>query len=189
LGRILTQWPRRAYGTIIADPPWPLRGGKGGKAGYSKTMSADCHYPLMTVKQITELRVRDIALPDSHLYMWVIDQFLEDAFGVMRAWGFRFVRTRCWYMDDESYGLGQYYRTNHQIVMFGVRGQPPYARINGKRPCVDSAFPHSRMRHSQKPWDVHEGAELVSYGPRIELFARQQRKGWDSWGNELLQER
>lgn len=62
MGRILTHWPRSNYGTIIADPPWPLRGGKNGKAAYSKTMSADVQYPLMSFKQIQSLRVGDIAV-------------------------------------------------------------------------------------------------------------------------------
>lgn len=187
MGRILTQWPTKNYGTIVADPPWPLRGGKNGKAAYSKTMSADTQYPLMSFKQIRELRVLDVAMPDSHLYLWAVSMYLPEALEVMRVWGFRYVTNRVWYMDDDSVGLGQYYRTKHQLCLFGVRGQPPYARDgDGKRPCVDSAFPHARMGHSRKPWDVHEGAELVSPGPRIELFARRQRKGWDSWGNELL---
>lgn len=27
--------------------------------------------------------------------------------------------------------------------------------------------------------------ELVSYAPRIEIFAREQFPGWDAWGNEV----
>lgn len=27
--------------------------------------------------------------------------------------------------------------------------------------------------------------ETVSYGPMIELFAREQRSGWDAWGLEV----
>jgi N6-adenosine-specific RNA methylase IME4 len=190
MGRILTHWPKSSYGTILADPPWPLRGGKGGRQGYSKTMSADVQYPLMSFRQIESLRVGDVAMPDSHLYLWTVSMYLPEALAVMRAWGFRYVTNLSWYMDDQSVGLGQYFRTKHQLCLFGVRGQPPYARDDkGKRPCVDSAFPSPRRRHSQKPWDVHEAAELVSPGPRIELFARQPRKGWDSWGNELLRPR
>lgn len=41
-------------------------------------------------------------------------------------------------------------------------------------------------RHSQKPDIVrHKILDLVGDLPRIELFARQSAKGWDSWGNEL----
>ena len=161
MGRILIQWPRSNYGTIIADPPWPLRGGKNGKAAYSKTMSADVQYPLMSFKQIQSLRVSDVAMPDSHLYLWAVSMYLPEALDTMRAWGFRYVTNLSWHMDDESVGLGQYFRTKHQLCLFGVKGRPPYARSEtGKRPCVDSSFASPRRRHSQKPWD--------------------------SWGNELL---
>lgn len=187
MGRVLQQWPRGNYGTIIADPPWPLRGGKGGTQGYSKTMSADVQYNIMTVKQIAALRVQDIAMPDSHLYMWVVSMYLQDGLAVMREWGFRYVTNVAWFMDDESVGLGQYFRTKHQLCLFGVRGQPPYRRDEetGKRPAVPSAFASKRMGHSQKPSFIHWAAEQVSPGPRIELFARRRVKGWDAWGNEL----
>jgi N6-adenosine-specific RNA methylase IME4 len=182
---------RRSYGTILADPPWPMRGGKGGRQGYSKTMSPDVHYPLMTVNQIAALRVRDIAMPDSHLWLWVPSMYVPDGLAVMDAWGFRYVTNACWYKTGERVGLGQYLRTKHELCLFGVRGRPPYARDlrTGKRPCVESAFEHDRMGHSRKPDDIHRAAELLSPAPRIELFARRPQKGWDTWGNELLKDR
>ena len=27
--------------------------------------------------------------------------------------------------------------------------------------------------------------EKVSYGPRVELFAREAHEGWDVWGNQV----
>ena len=41
-------------------------------------------------------------------------------------------------------------------------------------------------RHSEKPNDFRIAIEkLCGEADRIELFARQQFDGWDSWGNEL----
>jgi N6-adenosine-specific RNA methylase IME4 len=149
------------------------------------------HYPLMTVNQIAALRVRDVAMPDSHLWLWVPSMYLPDGLAVMDAWGFRYVTNACWYKTGERVGLGQYLRTKHELCLFGVRGRPPYARDlkTGKRPCVESAFEHDRMGHSRKPDDIHWMAEQLSPGPRIELFARRPAKGWDSWGNELITNR
>ena len=44
-----------------------------------------------------------------------------------------------------------------------------------------------RLPHSVKPDAFYDLVERVSPGPRLELFARTQRLGWDSWGNECLQ--
>lgn len=54
----------KQYGTILADPPWPERGGGKIKRG------ADRHYPLMDLTDI--------------LALWVKGE-------VMKAWGFRYV--------------------------------------------------------------------------------------------------
>jgi N6-adenosine-specific RNA methylase IME4 len=38
--------------------------------------------------------------------------------------------------------------------------------------------------HSRKPDRVRADIEAMFDGPYVELFARSQRPGWDSWGNE-----
>lgn len=185
MGRALEQWPKRNYGVILADPPWPLRGGKGGRQGYSKTMSADVQYPVMTVKQIKALRVGDISMPDSHLFLWVPSMYVPDGLSVMGEWGFRYVTNVCWVKTGGRIGLGQYFRTAHELCLFGVKGHVPYARVDGKRPTIPSVFYADRGRHSAKPATIHWVAEQLSPAPRIELFARSRRKGWDAWGNQL----
>lgn len=42
-----------------------------------------------------------------------------------------------------------------------------------------------RSRHSAKPLAFYDLVERVSPAPRLELFAREKRLGWDSWGNEI----
>ena len=44
----------------------------------------------------------------------------------------------------------------------------------------------SKREHSRKPKTMREMIELVSYAPRIELFAREKFDGWDYWGNEII---
>jgi N6-adenosine-specific RNA methylase IME4 len=39
--------------------------------------------------------------------------------------------------------------------------------------------------HSAKPSEFFEMVEAVSPAPRLELFARPRREGWDAWGNEV----
>ena len=41
------------------------------------------------------------------------------------------------------------------------------------------------MKHSKKPELFQDIIELQSNKPRIELFARRNRDGWDVWGDEV----
>jgi N6-adenosine-specific RNA methylase IME4 len=45
-----------------------------------------------------------------------------------------------------------------------------------------SWFEWKRGKHSEKPPAALDLIEQVSPGPYVELFARRQRLGWDSWG-------
>jgi len=42
-----------------------------------------------------------------------------------------------------------------------------------------------RREHSRKPDEIYARIEALVPGPYLELFARQQRPGWDSWGHEV----
>ena len=109
------------YEIIYADPPWNERG-----AGKSKR-GADRHYPLMKTTDIIKIqvenqRISEIALPDSFLFLWVTDNFLEDGLEVMKAWGFKYKRTFVWCKN--SIGLGFYARGQHELCLLGVQWQP-----------------------------------------------------------------
>lgn len=84
----------------------------------------------------------------------------------------------------QHYAQGRYTRGTTEHVMFAVRGTCPAL-------CHDlpSAFVHpgrwpDRL-HSEKPPVIHDWAERLSPGPRLELFARRTRPGWDAIGDEL----
>jgi len=65
--------------------------------------------------------------------------------------------------------------------LIATKGKP--TRINaGVHIIIDTPI----ERHSKKPNEVRDKiVELVGDLPRIELFAREKVKGWDSWGNEV----
>lgn len=84
----------------------------------------------------------------------------------------------------QHYSQGHYTRGTTEHVMFAVRGQCP-ALVHD----LPSAFIHpgrwpGRL-HSEKPATIHEWAERMSPGPRLELFSRRSRVGWDMLGDEL----
>jgi N6-adenosine-specific RNA methylase IME4 len=173
----MLKFPKRKYKTIYADPPWPESGGGKIKRG------ADRHYRLMTVKQIAALSVSCLADDNCHLYLWITNNYLPAGLEVMAAWGFRYVTAITWMKD--RIGLGQYFRGMTEHCLFGVRGRLPYKVIGGKRQQGRTGFTAPKGRHSEKPDEMRQMIETVSYEPRIELFAREACPGWDAWGDEI----
>ena len=80
-------------------------------------------------------------------------------------------------------GLGQYFRGQHEILLFGVRGKGYNVKTDDK--TIGSWINAPRGRHSQKPSEFYDLIEARSHGPHLEMFARSNREGWISWGNEV----
>lgn len=129
------------------------------------------------------LDISAISEPNSHLYLWVTNNFLPDGLAIMKAWGFDYKTTITWAKD--RFGLGQYFRGQTEHLLFGVKGNLPYKVVDGKRAQGRTLVTASRTEHSVKPQAFRQMIERVSYEPRIELFARQKTEGWDVWGNEV----
>lgn len=167
------------YRAIYADPPWPERGGGKIKRG------ADKHYKLMTVREIMDIPIHNLAHPDGcHLYLWTTNNYLPAALECVKAWEFEYVTTITWTKD--RIGLGQYYRGMTEHCIFATtKKRLPYKIIDGKRQQGVTGFYEPKTIHSRKPAKMREMIETVSYEPRIELFAREQREGWSCWGDEI----
>lgn len=189
------------YKTIYADPPWSEIGGGAIKRG------ADRYYNVMRTKDICRVPVWDISSTNCHLYLWVTNNYFQDGLKVMEAWGFRYVTMITWVKATKYYGyetnmfeaekfdplyklqnpgLGQYYRGLTEHCLFGVKGRLPYKTKDGKRQqgCTALLAPRTK-KHSQKPEEMREMIQRVSYPPYVELFARKPSPGWDVWGNEV----
>lgn len=167
----------KKYQVIYADPPWNESGGGKIKRG------ADKHYDLMKTKDIIALPIANIADENCHLYLWVTNNFLKDGLKVMEEWGFRYVTTITWMKD--KIGLGQYFRGMTEQCLFSVKGKLPYKIIDDKRQQGRTGFYAPKTIHSEKPSEMRNMIEKVSYEPMIELFARQEVDGWDCWGDEV----
>jgi N6-adenosine-specific RNA methylase IME4 len=82
-----------------------------------------------------------------------------------------------------SIGMGNYVRQQHEHLLMARRGEFPLPE-SALRP--GSIIEAPRREHSRKPDQVYEMIErMYPELPRIELFARQARPGWDAWGNEI----
>lgn len=181
-----------SYRTIVADPPWPQKGGgplKGGHAeGFIGTSgSQPMPYQTMAVGEIAAMRVADLAHPAGcHLYLWTTNGFIESAFRVVEAWGFSYSTLLVWAKNPMGGGLGGAYGISTEYCLFARRGKAPaLSRVRGtwfnwKRPYDERGKP----KHSAKPPEFYSMVEAVSPNPRLEMFARESREGWDAWGNQ-----
>jgi N6-adenosine-specific RNA methylase IME4 len=256
------------YRTIVADPPWPI-GDFPQWFASEKGGTVKRPYDVMTLDEIKALPIREMSDnvdQDAHLYLWTIDQHLEAAFGVARAWGFHHSATLVWCKPQRPGGLGGVFPSNCEYVLFCRRPKvvtrPDVLRVTtyladaadrsgvGRRE-VDLALGTSDMagwwlsridtrcacpsweqferikrivgagesvddlvcelnarkgtaefqpfaradgrwfqwpvaEHSRKPEAFLDLVEQVSPGPRLEMFSRRARLGWDTWGDEAL---
>jgi N6-adenosine-specific RNA methylase IME4 len=117
----------------------------------------------------------------SHLYLWITNNFLLDGIMVMQRLGYRYVTMRTWAKD--RIGLGYYWRGQTEPCLFGVRGKLP-PKVRTESTLIGKGIV-KRGRHSEKPAVFFEEVERVSHGPYLELFARTERPGWTTWGNEI----
>lgn len=77
-------------------------------------------------------------------------------------------------------GTGYWTRANTEVCLLATRGRP--ARLHAD---VHQAIVSPRREHSRKPDQIHDRIERLVGGPYCELFARQSRKGWKCWGNQI----
>jgi N6-adenosine-specific RNA methylase IME4 len=166
--------PGTLYGVIYADPPWSYENG-GSQGGIGK------EYPTMTDAEICALPVRDIAAKNSVLYMWATMPRLEVAFDVIRAWGYTYKTGAAW--DKQRLGIGYWFRGQHELLLVGTRGKvsPPPSDLR-----ISSVIKCKSGLHSRKPDYVRDRiAAWFPDVPRLEMFTRTKRPGWDAFGNQV----
>lgn len=158
------------YRTIVADPPWRLP-----KAGATK-LNASKFYSTMTLEDICAVPVADLATPDAHLWLWGINSMMEEAYAVVRAWGFRPCTLLTW--CKPAPGVGHYLRNNTEHAILATRGKP----MTPETKPLSTWYLWARGAHSVKPPAFYDIVHTVSPGPYVELFCRRPIMGWDSWG-------
>lgn len=186
------------YRTIVADPPWEQKGGpawdgRGEDTAVARNSGTRTNsrtrplpYPPMSVEEIAGLPVEPHAADDAHLYIWVTNRYVEQVFNVARAWGFKPVSLLTWCKPPMGKGLGGAYVQTTEFILFARRGKEvrlcrsdtswwEWSRVHGAKSAI----------HSAKPDAFLDKVEQVSPAPRLELFARRSRLGWERWGNEV----
>lgn len=170
------------YGAILMDPPWHFRTYSGATAVPQRT-GVD-PYPTMTFPELCALPVRELAAKNCALFMWVVDSHLEESLDLIFHWGFKF-KTVAFVWEKltinglPKIGMGYWTRKQTEICLLATKGSPR-RQDKGVRQLIQA----QRREHSRKPDEIYERIERLVPGPYMELFARQQWPGWDTWGNE-----
>ena len=178
-------FPKKKYKIIYADPAWHFQNYNNANA----QTNPENHYKTMSMKDIGNLPVNEIADDNCVLFMWCTDPLLNKQIPIVEKWGFQYKTVGFhWVKTNKNKSKNLYFksvgywtRANNEICILATKGKPK--RI-GKN--VDRLVVADRREHSRKPDCVRDRIiELCGDLPRIELFARERVIGWDSWGNEL----
>lgn len=164
---------------VLADPPWPHANGSRTNSGKSPK------YPLMTLREVAALggAVSQMAGDDAVLYLWATTPHLPGAIETIAAWGFTYRSLHVW--RKTKIACGFWARSNAEIVLIGERGRPCAPIGSMLMPTILEGVAEAQA-HSSKPTVVHEIIERQWGASRkIELFARQNRPGWECYGSDL----
>lgn len=197
-------WPfgavnRSSAAVIYSDPDWLFK-------NYStkgERKNPNQHYQCSSVEEIAAMPVNELAAPDCVLFMWSTFPMLPEALHVMKAWGFEYKSGGAWAKMTTTgtkwqFGTGYVFRSAAELFLVGKRGNPKQRDTKEARSvrnligeddllCSGCAFGVAApiREHSRKPDRMYEMIETLFDGPYVELFARNTRPGWQSWGNEV----
>lgn len=174
-----------SFRVICADPPWSFDDRLPGPG-----RGAAKNYDVMSINDICRMPLPELAA-DALLFMWRVSSQVEEAYRVVRTWGFTPKAEIVWQKVTppgkktpggvKHFGMGRYVRASHETCIIAVKGRPEILAKN-----IRSTFEAPTGVHSEKPeFFYREIVERLSAGPYCELFARKMRPGWVSFGNEL----
>ena len=169
------------YRTILIDPPWDIKFDLPWGQGKKK------QYDTMTLEEIRNMPISTLAADECDLFLWTTQTYLPMAFDLLKAWNFKYHITLTW---DKGSGLsmfGFYRRT--EFCIYAYKGKIGIEKEGQTIPTKIEEIPDLFMErtkfHSRKPQILYKYIEAKTKEPRLELFARSKRTGWDVWGNQV----
>lgn len=191
------------YDVILVDIPWKYRVWS---EATGQGRSAESHYKTMTIEEVCSLgdKVKSYANKNCVLFLWTTWPTIFDYVPrVFDAWGFKYktLGFEWWKLNKRWYnyytplmmptytqlerifafGMGYYTRANSEPCLIATKGNMPVA-VRNERNFIISPI----REHSRKPDEQYQKIEnLYPDMKYLELFARYERKGWDSIGFEL----
>lgn len=156
--------PRGPFDVIVIDPPWPYR-------------SEKSPYPSLSLDQVRELPIGELAAKDTVLWIWTTNAMMRHVYPLLDAWGFAEKTVLTWHKTRSTTGAWLLNTTEHAVL--AVRGSPVVALT------TETTLLTARNReHSRKPDEFYALVEQLCPGRRLDMFARETRRGWTTWGLE-----
>lgn len=173
------------YDVVLMDPPW-LYYGSG-----SKWAAAAKHYDCLPTDRLAQYPppLNDPGV----VFMWTTSAFMADAITLLGLWGlhyrgvsFVWVKTK---KDGSPIGAqGVRPSITKPLTEFVIagstkkKGRPLPLHSESVRQTVFA----QRREHSRKPHEVMERIEeMYPQARKLEMYSRESRVGWDSWGLEV----
>jgi len=168
-----------SWDMIMVDPPWQLK--TYSEKGQAK--APERHYKTLPIAQIKKFPVADLASPNAVLWCWCTNPMLDQQIEVVKYWGFKYVTCGAWLKITKNgkigFGTGHRLRGSHEPFIIATIGRPDTSK------SIRSAFLAPLRENSRKPDEAYEVAEKMMPGARrADIFSRQERPGWTSWGDE-----
>ncbi len=169
--KIIPEPPKGRYNVIVIDPPWPY-----GTKYDPDTRRVASPYPEMALEEIANIKIP--AHDDCILWLWTTNRFMHDAYHLLERWGFEAKTILTWVKD--RIGIGVWLRGQSEHCILATKGHPQIRLTN------QTTIIHGKVReHSRKPDEFYKMAEELCLGKRrLDMFSREERDGWDQWGNE-----
>jgi N6-adenosine-specific RNA methylase IME4 len=176
---------RHRYGAILIDAALQV-----GSSNHPSSRSAARHYPVLSADAIAALPVAALAAPDCVLLSWALWPELPVALDLIKGWGFEYKSDGfIWVKQNPNgeglwTGMGAWTRSNTEPCLLAVKGNPKRLARD-----IHQVIMAPVREHSRKPDEIYDRIERLVGGPYLELFARQERPGWMSWGHEVAADR
>lgn len=165
------------FDIISFDPPWPYEGESKEITTYDPNGRRVANpYPEMSIEQIKQIEVS--SSDNSVVFLWTTHKFLNDAFDILKTWGFQYKATLVW--DKEKMGMGAWLRMQCEFCLIGIKGKPYWDNTKYR-----DIIRESRREHSRKPDSFFEMVENITLGRKLEYFSREKRNGWEVFGNDI----
>ena len=184
---IVTPLHSGKYQCLVIDPPWNQ--GKTGKRSVRPHQTTILDYATMSKDELRNLPVNEWAASQAFLWLWATNSkdrktgepILKIAFDLLESWNFTFYTMITWNKKTGPCPFGPYQIITEHIL-FAYKGKCIFPRkCLGK---IQNLFTDTPTAHSVKPNSFYE--EIVKWfdGPRLDIFARQKRNGFDGWGDQ-----
>lgn len=155
--------PTGRYRTLVIDPPWD---------------NGSAQYPTQTEAEIGMLPIQDLLEADAFVWLWTVNSLVPQALRLLDHWELRYVGLATW--DKELIGTGYWLHGQTEQVLLAVNGSPEPGPSQRK-----SLIRSKRREHSRKPDEFYDLAEKMDpCGPRLDMYSREERPGWSTWGAE-----